>query len=151
MTDYRDRQVRGVLIPCDERIAIGEPETKSIRDWLKAAEIDWMTLIHSASIALNLSLLVDDDGASRRLPWNSRAHFLSGYPITAPILGNAIVVSLDYISDGYETVDIKSEAEAYVMDKDKRAEEHRAWLVNSAHQRYFATYHRQFPQPPAIQ
>src|SRR5690348_2372250 len=103
MTDYRDRKVKGILVPHDEKIAIGEVEEKSIREWQETCSINWVHIVNAHS-KLNLCMVVDDDGYSRQLPWNPRAQFLCGYPLTDPIVGSVFFASLDFVRDGMDLV-----------------------------------------------
>jgi PAS domain-containing protein len=148
MTDYRDRRIKAILVPSDERIEIGELQEKSIREWLEIANIKFLAIVNASS-DFNMSMIIDDDGHDRRLPWNPRAHFLCGYPTDHPIVGDAIMVSLDWVDDdGKDVVDLKEEGQAYLADKGKRGEEFAAWLAQPEGRWYFHEHRRRFPQPP---
>jgi hypothetical protein len=145
MTDYRDRKVKGLLIPADERVEIGEPETRSIREWLKLANIQYMGFVNASS-KISLQLVIDEDGLSRNLPWNPRAHYLTSYPVDHPIVGDGFMVSLAMVGMGMDMVDLTPEAHASLKDPTHR-ERFTTWLSQETAQGYFNQYRRRFPQP----
>lgn len=145
MTDYRDRVVRAVLIPSDERVEIPPAQERTIGEWLKVAGIEWLTVVNMSS-TLNMAGIMDDDAIRKGMPWNPRAHFLSGYPVDHPTLGDWVVGSLDWVDDGKDFVSIKPESEAFLMDKGKRGEEFSAWLAQPSARMYFNEYRHSFPQ-----
>jgi hypothetical protein len=147
MTDYRDRRIKAILIPSDERMEVGEPQERSIREWLEIANIKWLAVMNASS-DFNMAMVIDDDGHDRQLPWNPRAHFLCGYPVDHPIVGDTIMVSLDWIDGGKDVVDLKQEALDYLTDKAARGEEFRTWLSQPVARGYFHEYRLRFPQPP---
>lgn len=145
MTDYRDRKVKALFIPADERMAIGKPETKTIREWLEFANIKYMGFVNASS-KIPLSLIIDEDGLQRGLPWNPRAHYLCGYPTDHPVVGNGLMVSMAMVDMGMDAVDLTPEAES-VLAEAKQGEQFEAWLRQPMSQGYFHEYRLRFPQP----
>jgi hypothetical protein len=148
MTDYRDRRIKAILVPSDEEIQIGELEEKSIREWLEVANITWLSFVNASS-TMNMSMMIDDDGLSRGLPWNPRAHFLCGYPTEHPIVGDAIMLSLAHTGEGMDAVDLVPEAAKWLKDP-ARAEEYKTWLAQPAAQGYFYSHRFAYPQRPPV-
>lgn len=126
MTSYMDRKVSAICVPHDQALAIGEVEERSIREWHEICDIKWLRIVNAHS-ELNLSMVVDDDGYSRRLPWNPRAQFLSGYPLTDPIVGSVYFASLDFTGDGYDLVSLNPESAEWIKAPERWAE-YQEWL-----------------------
>lgn len=145
MTDYRDRVIRAVHIPSNEGVEIPPAEERTIGEWMKLANIEWLTFVNM-STTMNMVGMMDDDALRKGLPWNPRAHFLSGYPIDHPILGDWVAASLDWVDDGKDFVSIKPESEAWLLDKGKRGEEYSSWLSQPTARGYFHEYRLRFPQ-----
>lgn len=138
MTTYRDREVSGIMIPCDDSIEINpEPVRSSIAQWLEKANIQWMGTLNCP---LGMIGIFDDDGHSRRLPWNARAQFIADYPI----VGNIIIFSQAWVDDGIDIVDLKPEAVKY-FNRPELPDEYSVWRDNPRHRHLFATHRFNFP------
>ena len=147
MADYRDRRISGIMIPFDERVEIPGPEEHSIREWLEILDIKYFGTVNASS-KFNMQGLIDDDGLDRRLPWNPRAHFITGYPVDHPIVGNMLMVSMEFTGEGHDVVSLKQEGIDWLGDKAARGEEFSTWLRQPVAQGYFHEYRLRFPQPP---
>lgn len=145
MTDYRSRQIKAVSIHYDEAVERGDVEEKTIEEWHKLCDINWLRIVNASSTH-NLVMVVDDDGYSRGLPWNPRAQYLSGYPLTDPIVGTVYFASLDFVGDGHDLVDIKPESAEWLKNPG-HAEEYAKWLRAPENIEGVAIYRRRFPKP----
>lgn len=145
MTDYRSRRIKAILIPADERMPIGDLEEHSIGEWLERANIRYMGFVNASS-TMNLQFMIDDDGLSRQLAYNVRAHFLCQYPIEHPIVGNIIAVSQDYIDDGMDVVSLLDESAAWVKDP-ARADELASWRSKPVNREYIRYHRYEWPLP----
>lgn len=145
MADYRDRKVTGIMIPTNPEIEIPELQEHSIREWLEILDIEWISFINASS-EFNMQGMMDDDAIRRRLPWNPRAHFITGYPVDHPILGNMLMGSMDFTDGGHDFVSLKQEGIDWFGDKEARAEEYATWLRQPVAQGYFHEYRLRFPE-----
>ena len=95
MSDYRSRVLSGIMVKPD--LELTEVEGP-LGELLKAADINYLERVHGAhSRPNNFVMLVDEDGVDRRLQYNPKAHYLSGYPIHAPIVGTCL-----FFSEGWD-------------------------------------------------
>jgi len=126
---YRTRQLRGLMVPSDERVALPKVTTQSLQQWLTQADMDYLEIVSGTIHAREhgFCMLVDDDGHSRRLPWNPRAQFLSGYSLASPILGNALFFSFGWVNQGHDPIDLKPEAAEWLTSPDRLAD-YQDWL-----------------------
>lgn len=148
MTDYRSRLIKAILVPSDEKVQIGKLEEDTIQNWLTRANFDWMGFVHGQlkELGVEFTMIIDDEGHDNRLPWNPRAQFLSGYPLDAPILGDALFVSRDWRDDGYDVVDLIEPAAKWIKNG-MRASEFRYWLDAPENRDYNVEYRMKYPQP----
>lgn len=135
MTDYRDRVLKGMLVPA-ALLATNQPAstvtTSSIREHLAAADIDFLERVHGLNSRDNdFVMLVDGDGRDRALRYNPRAHYLSGYPLAAPILGNVLFFSEGYGDEGMDIQDLTDTGEAW-LTATERTDGYSKWLVDNA-------------------
>lgn len=151
ISGWRARELTGVMIPCDPAVAMPtETVRKNIHTWHLDGGIDFLERVHGInSRAHNFVMAVDDEGRDRLLPWNPRAQFLSGYPIEAPICGNALMFSEDFTDDGMDFVDLKDDAKAWLLDP-ARQQEFMAWSETEVVRDYGHEYLRKYPHgfPP---
>lgn len=105
MSDYRSRVLSGIMVKPD--LELTEVEGP-LGELLKAADINYLERVHGAhSRPNNFVMLVDEDGRDRGLAYNPMAHYLSGYPIHAPIVGTCLFFSEGW-SDDAMGVDLKN-------------------------------------------
>jgi hypothetical protein len=89
-------------------------------------------------------MVVDEDGRDRRLPYNPRAQYFSGYPVHAPIVGDALFVSEDWVDDGIEFVSLTDKGLAYLQDPVKQEiDGYPTW--RAAHDAYILEYTMRYP------
>lgn len=151
ISGYRAREVGGLMIPCDERVALPtEVVIKRVHDWLLDSDIEFMEVVNGANTRPNdFVMIVDDEGRDRQLPWNPRAQFLSGYPIQAPIVGNALFFSMDWVDDGLDIVNLTDKAKTWLLDP-ARAMEYMAWTEAAEIRDYASEYLMRYPQRPPV-
>jgi hypothetical protein len=141
--DYRLRELTGIRVSCDERLEVGEPIHQSLHLHLIQANIEWPERVHGAnSRSHDFVMMVEDDGHQKRFAWNSRAHFLSGYPIDAPIVGDALFFSEDWGPEGMDFQNIKQSAIDWIGDP-ARADEYARWLSDNSD--YAHEYRMNYP------
>lgn len=146
MTDYRERPVRGILIPCDDRVEINwEPETKKLKEWLELANIEWVELVNN-SHGLNFEAIMDDNGLNRGLPWNARAQFILGYPVLHPIVGSIVLCSVVNSAEGRDIGDLDQRVVEHLTEPEQ-ADRFNRWLNNPSHRQYFNSHRLRYPQP----
>lgn len=146
MTDYRDRQVSAIRIPCDDRIKIDwVPQTKTIGEWLKLTNIKWLATV-TGQLVKNTQGIIDDDGLDRGLPWNARGHFLLGYPVYHPIVGDVLMCSTAFRDDGYDIVDLVPTA-VEDFNKLESFKKFQEWLEDPAHRSFLLSHRMSYPQP----
>lgn len=137
MTDnipsWQGKVLKGLHVPADQRVAV-EVKELSIYEWFKLTGINFMERVHGHnSRAGDFVMVIDEDGRQRRLPFNSRAQYLSGYPLfAAPILGDAIFWSEDYGMDGMDFVNLRPNAEAWLKDNAQQNSKWEDWKRDNA-------------------
>lgn len=151
LSDYRKREITGILVPCDISMAMPtKAVTMSIQQWLTTSDIKYFERVQGPNSRVHdFSMVVDDEGCDRGLPWNSRAQFLSGYPIHAPIVGNAIFWSVAMVDEGMDFVNLSGRAQHWLLDLD-RAEEYSAWRHSDEVLPYAREYQMRYPQKPPV-
>lgn len=127
ISDWRKRVLTGLRVPVNENTKM-DLVTSSFHDHLISSDIMFAERVHgSNSRQQGFVMMVDDDGRDRGQAWNPRAHFLSGYPIQAPIIGNALFFSEGFVDDGMETLSLHNLAINWLRDP-ARLTEYGIWL-----------------------
>lgn len=112
MTDYRDRVLKGIMVKPDLEMTDVQG---SIRDLLAAADINYLETVRGAhSRHNNFVMVIDEDGIDRRLTYNPKAQYLSGYPIAHPIVGTALFFSETMVDLGMDLVDLSTQGESFL-------------------------------------
>lgn len=144
ISGWRARQLTGVYVPADQGEKI-EKFTKSVHEWLLSAGIDFAERVTGRNGTIHgFCLVIDDEGRDKGMPWNPRAQFLLGYPIEAPLVGNAIFWSTDWTDDGKDFVSLFEEAQRWLLDP-AREREFTAWLADPEVAGYSSEYRLRYP------
>lgn len=145
---WRQRELAGIIVPCDARIAMPHEVTiRSVHKTMMDAKIDFPERVSAINCkTYGFSMVVDDEGRDKRMGWNPRAQFLSGYPIMAPIVGNAIFWSEDFTDDGMDFVSLTKGAATWLLDPQRQHEYH-AWRETDEVKDFAAEYLRNYPNP----
>ena len=147
LSDWRKRKISGLMVPCDTQVVMPEAVTdKRIHDWLLSSDIEFFERVHGEnSRDHDFVMVVDDEGRDRGLPWNPRAQFLSGYPIHAPIVGNAIFCSEGWTGEGVDFINLSPQAQTWLLDP-QRMEDYRTWWKTDEVRDYAKEYFMRYPQ-----
>lgn len=152
MSDYRSRVLMAALVPADPAKPI-ELEALSLKDHMARAGFEWFNIVRTEyGRSYGFIMMVDDQGRDLRQPYNARAQYLSGYPLSAPILGGALFMSegQNPEDEGMDLTDIKDRAVAYIRDEGKWNHEFpsfRSW--RQAYAEHIQFYEGRYPLKPS--
>lgn len=149
MTYYRDRVIKVLYIPADERVAATVIEGKMVRELLQMSEIDYLERVNTQTMHdHDMVMAISEDGRDRRKPYNIRAHFLSGYAPHLPIVGDAFFMSERRVDDGLDFADLSDKALAYwnMMQDAEGLMGFYHWTQEYA--QHLESHHHYFPPAP---
>lgn len=146
---WRDREMVGILVR-----AVGDadnaPKTVSgsINSLFLKAGIEFAERVHGQHSRLNdFVMIVDDEGRDKQLPYNALGHYLSGYNIQAPILGDVLFFSEDFTDDGMDIIPLRDRGKQFLLDPKSGGVElsFAQWCrVNIG---YISEYYAKYPVP----
>jgi hypothetical protein len=104
MSDYRSRVLSGVMVTPDLELTEVEGPLGQL---LSNANIKYLETVRGAHSRHNdFVMVIDEDGHDRRLQYNPKAQYLSGYPVHHAIVGAALFFSERMIDMGMDLVDL---------------------------------------------
>lgn len=131
MTGYLDHRLKGVIVPADRSEQI-EVMKGSLRDLFEKVGWKYFSIVRTPYGKDNdFVMLVDEDGHQNDRLYNPRAQYLSGYPMSAPMLGDALFLSERawWPVTWSATVSLSEKGQAYIQDPFKWGEGFKLWLA----------------------
>lgn len=136
-----ERALRAFHVPADDRAKTGIYE-ETLTNLKRRANLRYISIVQMKTMESHgCVMVVDDDGHDRRLPWNSRAQFLSTYPLGHAIVGDALFLSLtpDFM-EGDSLASIRQKSlDDYLQNKEVQ-EGYSQWLFSMPVLQYAIRY-----------